>query len=96
MAVFEREIGGDEEFVAGWRGKDSAVVADAKAEVTGGRSCGAVPDGGYESEFSGGRHETKNTLPFPPGPKPHIPLGLECTGYSPYPSRHMHLRVAGR
>jgi hypothetical protein len=33
VAAFEREVGGDEKFVAGGRFEDGAVVADAEADV---------------------------------------------------------------
>jgi hypothetical protein len=62
VAAFERKIGGDEDFVAGWGGEDSAVVADAEAQAAGACGRGALPDGGDEGEFSGGGHESQNTL----------------------------------
>ena len=42
VAAFEREVGGNEEFVTAGRGKDGAVVADAEAEGAG----AAASDGG--------------------------------------------------
>jgi hypothetical protein len=41
VAAFEREVGGDEEFVVGWGLQDGAVVADAQADGWGGRGAGA-------------------------------------------------------
>ena len=41
MAVFEREVGGDEEFVAGGWFEDGAVVADAEADGVGRGGAGA-------------------------------------------------------
>jgi hypothetical protein len=40
VAEFEREVGGDKDFVAGGRGEDGAVVADAEADgaIAGGRT----------------------------------------------------------
>ena len=52
VAAFEAEVGGDEEFVAGRRGEDGAVVADAEADGAGG--CGAGTDALDEEEFTGG------------------------------------------
>jgi len=40
VAFFEAEIGGDEEFVAGGRFQDGAVVADAEADGGGGGGAG--------------------------------------------------------
>ncbi len=62
VSAFEGKIGGDEEFVVGWRGENGAVVADAEAEVAGARGGGSLPDGGDQGEFSGQGHETQNTL----------------------------------
>jgi hypothetical protein len=55
VAAFEREIGGDEEFVMRGRGKDGAVIAYAEAEVVGNlcSSGNASADVGDEGEFSG-------------------------------------------
>jgi len=53
MAVFEREVGGDADFIAGTGAKDSAVVADAGDQRGGARGRGAAADGFDEGEFAG-------------------------------------------
>jgi hypothetical protein len=53
MAGFQREIGGDEEFVAAGWGEDGAVVADAQAEMAGAWLGCPRPDVGDQGEFSG-------------------------------------------
>ena len=54
VAGFKGEVGGDEDLVAGGRGEDGAVVADAEAEGAGGPGGGGSANAVDEGEFGEG------------------------------------------
>lgn len=55
VTVFQGEVGGDEEVVAGGRAEDGAVVADAEGDGSGGGEGEGAADLGDEGQLAGGR-----------------------------------------